>query len=463
MTDPMQTALRALPSVDQLVQRIPGEEVVRLSHPVVVDVVRDVLRAVRVQILQGQIPQNLSEYLFSCLAERLASVERALLGPVINATGVVLHTNLGRAPLSESALASICQVASGYSNLEYEVEAGERGSRHEHGERLLRRLTGAESTLVVNNNAAAVLLLLSTLPRGGEVIISRGELIEIGGAFRIPDVMEQSGCVLREVGTTNRTRLADYEIAFSERTVAVMKVHTSNYKLIGFTESVTGAQLSAFAKAKNVPFFEDLGSGVLLPTESFGLSHEPTVQEALQAGADVVTISGDKLLGGPQAGMILGAKEWIVRCRRHPLARAVRPGKLTVAALQATLLEYLHGSAKQAIPIWRMMGLSAAEVGERALALARQLENQVPTAQVEVVPGRSSVGGGSLPGETLPTQLLSIRRPDRSADDLAKRLRGARPPVIGRIEEGAVLLDLRTVDPRDDSRVLGALVRALAG
>lgn len=484
-----QELLRALPSVDQLLKLpVSQDAVASLSRPVAVSVIRRVLDDVRTQLLRGE-PQELEargdaarEEAGNALGLDATAWEQRLeeaflrarqntLIPVINATGVILHTNLGRAPLSEEALEAVRRVSMGYSNLEYDLAQGRRGSRHTYGERLLVELAGAEAAMVVNNNAAAVLLVLSALAAGGEVIISRGELVEIGGAFRIPDVLAQSGCRLVEVGTTNRTRLSDYARAVGPETKALLKVHTSNFKVIGFTESVPARELASLARSHGLYLIEDLGSGVFLNTEAYGLAHEPTVQEAVAAGADIVTFSGDKLLGGPQAGIILGKRELVERCRRHPLARAVRVDKMTLAALEATLRLYARGDVDK-LPIWRMMAVQPETLRRRAEAVRRMIEERwqeagetwEPGARafLDVVESRSAIGGGSLPGETLPTWVLRIR-PERSAVELAEALRQQSPPVIARVEEDALLLDFRTVDPADDRTVAEALVRALGG
>jgi len=510
-------ALRRLPAVDQLLQApTVVAAAAGLPRPLVADAVRVAIDNARRAILAGAAAPEQAE-LEEAAAEQVRALRRKLLVPVINATGVVLHTNLGRAPLSAASLRAIEAVAAGYSNLEYEVDAGRRGSRHVHGEALLVHLTGAEAAMVVNNNAAAVLLVLSAVAQGREVIISRGEMIEIGGAFRIPEVMAQSGCILREVGTTNRTHLRDYEEAIGENTAAILKVHPSNYRVVGFTASVSTRELAALAHKRGLLLIEDLGSGVLVPTERYGLAHEPTVQETVAAGADLVTFSGDKLLGGPQAGIIVGRKELVERCRRHPLARAVRVDKLTLAALQATLQHYLDGTVEQ-IPIYRMLACTADELRRRAesvrarvlerLAAGRKAEaGRIPAAgagerspgagelfDIQVVSTVSTVGGGSLPGEGQPSAAVAVTfraatAPDAvaraapapedaaaapaatagagrnsvpvSVDALAAALRRQLPPIIGRIEDNALLLDLRAVDPGQDELLADGLARAL--
>jgi L-seryl-tRNA(Ser) seleniumtransferase len=352
------------------------------------------------------------------------------------------------------------EVAIGYSNLEYDLEAGERGSRHTHINALLQELTGAEAALVTNNNAAAVLLALSTLAAGREVIISRGQLVEIGGGFRIPDVMRQSGCHLIEVGTTNRTRLSDYETALSERTALLLSVHPSNFQITGFTESTPVSALAQLAHTHNLLVMDDLGSGCLLPSERYGLAHEPMPQESLAAGADVVCFSGDKLLGGPQAGILLGKSSVIARIAKHPLMRAVRIDKMTLAALEATLRHYQRSEAETHIPIWRMISTPPPKIAARATRWATKLQNQNIPARTQR--GQSTIGGGSLPGETLPTTLLALdaARIPFSLDELAKRLRLRRTPIVVRIQKDTLLLDPRTVLEEQDEEVVRALIEA---
>jgi L-seryl-tRNA(Ser) seleniumtransferase len=378
---------------------------------------------------------------------------RPTLCPVINATGVVLHTNLGRAPLCEDALEAMVEVGRGYSNLEYDLEAGERGSRYVHAEELLCRLTGAEGALVVNNNAGAVLLTLSALAQGRQVVISRGQLIEIGGGFRIPDVMRQSGAHLVEVGTTNRTHLRDYEQAIGPDTAMLMLAHQSNFRVTGFTTQVPAEELVTLGRAHGLLVYEDLGSGTLLDTEKYGFSHEPTAQEAVAAGVDVVSFSGDKLLGAPQAGIVVGRGDLIARLRHFPLTRALRVDKTTLAGLQATLLHYLRGDAERQIPAWRMLATPLEEIEQRAERWMRELKSI--GMEVHVAEGRSAAGGGSLPGETLPTRLvcISVHAPDA----LSARLRAGQPPVIARIENDLLCLDPRTVLPMQEEALLAAI------
>ncbi|MBM3134192.1 MAG: L-seryl-tRNA(Sec) selenium transferase [Chloroflexi bacterium] len=472
------STLRRLPSVDRLLQEEAMRALVaEYGHAAVVEAIRAALDEARQAIQAGaQVPGQAA--LLQAIIAQAEALWRPTLRPVINASGVIIHTNLGRAPLSREALAAMQAVGSGYSNLEFDLPSGERGSRYSHVVGLLARLVGAESALVVNNNAAAVLLALSALAKGQEVIVSRGQAVEIGGGFRIPDVLRQSGARLVEVGTTNRTRLADYEAAIGPRTAALLRVHTSNFRLIGFTESVPLSDLVALGQRHHLPVLDDLGSGALLDTAAFGLGHEPMVQESIAAGASLVCFSGDKLLGGPQAGIIVGQKALVEKLRRHPLARAVRVDKATLAGLQATLRHYLRGEATTQVPVWRMIALSLADIDARAGAWAARLgEWGVPAS---VVDGQSTVGGGSLPGETLPTKLVVVASDEKGTDkgdrgnrgargtrgkerveEVARRLRTGEPPVVGRIERGLLLLDPRTVLPEEEAGLLAALQRAL--
>jgi L-seryl-tRNA(Ser) seleniumtransferase len=415
----------------------------------VIALARETLAAARERLSGGRPAIDLE----TDLRRRLAEVETPSLRPAINATGVIVHTNLGRAPLSRAARAAMDAVSRGYSNLEFDLDSGERGSRHGHLEGLLRRATGGETGLAVNNNAAAVLLALTALCAGREVVISRGQLVEIGGGFRIPDVLRQSGARLVEVGTTNRTYARDYAEAITERTAALLRVHSSNFRVVGFTHEADAAELAALAHAHGLLLLDDVGSGALLPTDRYGLAPEPTVQASLAAGADLTMFSGDKLLGGPQAGVIAGRATLVERVRRHPLARAVRLDKASLAALAATLLHYVRAEAPREVPVWRMIAMPLDALERRAAGWAAAL-----TGDVSLVDGRSVVGGGSLPEESLATRLLALRLPDPTA--AAAALRRGDPPVIARIERDLLLLDPRTVDPDEDEVVLRAL-RAL--
>ena len=384
----------------------------------------------------------------------LSSQARGSLRPVINATGVVLHTNLGRAPLADAAIERVGAIARGYSNLEYDVAGGARGSRTVHAESLITSLTGAEAAVVVNNNAAATLLILTGLAAGREVIISRGELVEIGGGFRVPDVMRQSGATLREVGTTNRTRINDYVAAASAATALFMRVHPSNFRIEGFTERPALEDLVAAARSLNITVVEDIGSGCLVED----LPGEPSVRASIAAGVDVVCFSGDKLLGGPQAGIIAGRKTLVDRLRSHPLLRALRVDKMTLAMLEATLAEYVAGRAGTSIPVQRMLHLSADDIEARAQALASTLAGH--GWRVALISGVSAVGGGSAPGLELPTVLLAIDKDGQTAATIEASLRALDPPVIARIEHDRVVMDLRTVLPDEDQRLAALLAEA---
>ena len=443
--------LRRLPSVDELLLR-PAIAVVckSVQRDYAVQIVREVVAQVRRAVISGELtdeaaiaPETLEQKIRAAVEYELAPSLR----PVINASGVILHTNLGRAPLAESVIAEFQRSATQYSNLEYDLAAGARGKRDAHLSRLIERLTGAESAIVVNNCAAAVLVTLAALARDGEVIVSRGELIEIGDGFRIPEIMEQSGARLREVGTTNRTRIADYENAISENTRLLLRVHPSNFTVTGFTEKPEVAELIALGKRSNLPVIEDLGSGCLVDLSAAGIS-EPTARQSIEAGFSVVLFSGDKLLGGPQAGIIAGKKDLVTKVRRHPLFRALRVDKLTIAAMEATLRAYLR-AAWDEIPSQQMIRASADAIRERTTKFLDALHAKVhqQSAQFEIIEGQSLVGGGSTPAQSLPTYLLRVSSARYSASQLESRLRSGPSgiPVIARIEEDHLLLDLRTV------------------
>ena len=458
---------RLLPSVDELLKNADlAELLAREGQPAVTESVRTVLANVREEITSGTLSSQQAvelavSHLPHAVEKHLRSAMAFSLQTVINATGVVLHTNLGRAPLAESAIRRIGEIAGRYTNLEFDVAAGERGKRDVHVERLFSRLLNQEGvsgvrTVVVNNCAAAVMLALNTLAEGGEVVVSRGELVEIGGSFRVPDVMAKSGAVLREVGTTNRTRLADYEQAINEKTRLLLRVHRSNFAIIGFTEQPSLEELAALGHKHNIPVMEDLGGGALLPLRALGVN-ESGVMDSLRAGADLITYSGDKMLGGPQAGLLSGREDLIKRVRANPLFRALRVDKLTYAALEATLMEYIRQN-HDAIPFARMMRLPAQEIRTRAETLQAQLKS-ASQLKTEVISGESLVGGGSAPTSSLPTFLLAVTSQAWSAGDLAARLRRHNPPIVTRVEEGRVLLDLRTVfGPAEDAEIARALL-----
>lgn len=449
---------RALPSVDRLLAHpVLGEAIAAQGRELAVEAARAALAEARARIHAGTPAPALADLAADAL-RRLDALTRGTLYPVINATGVIIHTNLGRAPLSAAARAAMVAVAAGYSNLEYDLAAGERGSRYLHAEKLLCQLTGAEAALAVNNNAGAVFLALTALAQGRSVVISRGQLVEIGGGFRIPDVMRQSGARLVEVGTTNRTHRRDFEAAIDGDTALLLRVHSSNFKQIGFVSEVALAEMVELGRQHGIPVLDDLGSGSLLDTARYGLAAEPMVQASIAAGADLVTFSGDKLLGGPQAGLIVGREALVARLRHHPLARALRVDKGTLAALQATLLHYLRGEAEREVPVWRMIALPPAGLEARAATWAARLrERGIPAV---VATTTSTVGGGSLPGETLPTRALALAHP--ALDRLAAALRQGQPPVVGRIADDRLILDPRTVPPEMDASLVAAVEAAWA-
>jgi len=483
-----------LPSTDELLRRSDMQALIeREGHVAVTESIRVVIANLRQEVANSQLDENSLDIALGGLS---AAVERQVhqslsysLLPLVNATGVILHTNLGRAPLAASALDHVRAAASAYSNLEYDLATGERGKRDVHVERLFQKLLddagpsfarpdsrgrlslrGSEqtisagtstaiSTIVVNNNAAAVLLALNSLAEGGEVIVSRGELVEIGGSFRIPDVMSKSSATLREVGTTNRTRIADYERAMNDRTRLLLRVHRSNFEITGFTEQPALDELVALAHRRNLPLMEDLGSGALIDLRSVGINGEPGVLDSLRAGVDIVTYSGDKLLGGPQAGLISGRADLVARMRSNSLFRALRVDKLTYAALEATLLAYVKRD-HDAVPVLRMMRLSKDEIARRAEGIVSQVrsaQGKSAHLKLELVDGESVIGGGAAPSAVLPTRLIAVTHADLSADELCARLRASTPPVIARVEEGRVLLDLRTVFPEQDANLATGL------
>lgn len=443
---------RSLPSVEAILLAIPGLPAQGAERALAAEAAREVLASAREEALQGA---SLS---LAQLAGRTGAVIERGLAPslrrVINASGVILQTNLGRAPLGAPALAAMAEVAA-YSNLEFDLEEGVRGSRHEHVRDLIRRATEAEDGLVVNNNAAALFMVLQVFAQGREVIVSRGQAVEIGGGFRIPDVLRQSGARLVEVGTTNRTYAEDYEAAITTETAAILRVHTSNFRVVGFTAEPPAKDLAEVAERHGVLLLDDLGSGCLVETRDYGLAHEPTVQESLEAGAHLALFSGDKLLGGPQCGIIAGRADLVAELRRHPLARALRVDKLTIAALNATLVQYVLGRQDTEVPVWEMLRRDSRSLRRRARRWARAAGEAGA-----VVPSRTMVGGGSLPGQGVETWCAAIRHP-AGAEAVSRALRSHRPPVVGRIDDGAVLLDPRTVDPRDDLQIEAAVTSAL--
>jgi len=445
-------SLRDLPSVDRILSDSRFTKLsVKYPHDLLVSVIRQQLESERAAITAGKPGRSFDE-IVKDIVVRINDIFTPSLRRLINASGVILHTNLGRAPINAEALAAMDEVSRGYSNLEFDLDTGNRGSRHVHVESLLCRLTGAEAGMVVNNNAAAVLLGLSAMAKHKEVIVSRGQAVEIGGGFRIPDVMRQSGAKLVEVGTTNCTYARDFEQAVTEKTAAVMRVHSSNFRLVGFTSEVTLEELAGVAKKHSILMLDDLGSGCFLDTTTFGLAPEPMVQQSVKAGASLTFFSGDKLVGGPQAGIIAGEKQYIDKLKRHPLARAVRMDKTRLAGLAITLMQYLKGEALTKIPVWRMIAAPLSEIEKRANLWAKASGDGA-----KIISGETMVGGGSLPGGSLPTRLVAVGGGSKAVQALAKKLRSRDIPVIGRIEKDELLLDPRTVLPEEEEIIIKAL------
>ncbi|MGM9618477.1 MAG: L-seryl-tRNA(Sec) selenium transferase [Oscillospiraceae bacterium] len=455
--------LRSIPKMDELLRLPALAALMESSAPATVtEAARETVETFRRQVLAGEVTERIyAEELAQRVIRRVRELEQPCFRPIINATGISLHTNLGRACLSKRAADAVHGVVSRYTNLEYNVEEGRRGSRYDHVESLLKKVTGAESALVVNNNASAVLLVLCAMANKGEVVCSRGELVEIGGAFRVPEIMEQCGCVLKEVGATNKTHLKDYEKAISENTKALLKVHTSNFKIVGFTESVSLADMVRLGHERGLPVIEDLGSGSLVDLEQFGIHDEPTVQASVRSGVDVISFSGDKLLGGPQAGIIIGKKQYIDIIKRHPLNRAVRVDKMTLAALEATLRSYAEGeeTAKREIPVLAMLSASPTELRTRAEFLAALLREK--GVACEVTAEEDQVGGGSVPTQLLPTFAVALSPKNISVDTLEERLRRRELPIVGRIHDGRYLLSVRTMDENDFPYTAEAVREAL--
>lgn len=453
---------RSIPKVDILLEDERVQELIGIyGKDMVMESIRTETDSLRKLIAQcgdeGEAVEQ-TELLVPHIAEAVKAMHTPNMRPVINATGTILHTNLGRAPIGREHIKRVAEIATGYSNLEYNLEAGRRGERYSHFEKLLCKITGAEAAMAVNNNAAAVMLILSSLAKGGEVVVSRGELVEIGGKFRIPDVMEQSGAVLVEVGTTNKTHYDDYENAITEETKALLKVHTSNYRIVGFTDTVGIDELVPLAKRYDIPVVEDLGSGVLIDLSKYGITYEPTVQDSIRRGADVVCFSGDKLLGGPQAGIIIGKKKYIDRMKKNQLTRALRIDKFTAATLELVLQEYLsEEKAVKNLPVLRMITRSYEEVEKEAKALARSLKRTKITAVVGVEPCESQIGGGSLPLERLPSMAVTISPKNISVAELEERMRHLPVPIIPRTVNDKILLDVRTIE----RQLFGTIVKQL--
>jgi L-seryl-tRNA(Ser) seleniumtransferase len=458
-----QTLLSGLPSVDELLKSPSGFQwLAEFPRKIVVEAIRTVVAVRREAILAGKAADLSLDAIDGDIQEQLRIFSSFSLRRVINATGIVIHTNLGRSVLSERILENVVNVAAGYSNLEYDLAVGRRGQRHIHTQRMLSEITGAEDALIVNNNAAAVLLCLNSIAKGREVIVSRGELVEIGGSFRVPDVMSASGACLREVGTTNKTHLHDYSSAVSENTALLLKVHQSNYRITGFTRDVTIKELLDLGRQHDLPVMYDLGSGCLLDLRPYGIHDEPSVCELLKTGVDVLTFSGDKLLGGPQGGLIVGKKKYLDTIRKNAMARAVRVDKFTIAAFEATLMEYLDPeNAKRTIPTLQMLLQPPEEVRKRARKIASGLKRLIVQEKIEVVRDTSKAGGGSLPAAEFATFAVSIKPARLSLNELDERLRSCSPPVIGRIRENALLLDARTIRNHEVKTIVKAVGSAL--
>jgi L-seryl-tRNA(Ser) seleniumtransferase len=452
----MENKLRELPGVDKLAGEAGIKELETIfPRELVINLVRENLEAARTTALQGN-PVPTQEDLIRNIVNQARGLSQPSLRQLINASGVVLHTNLGRAPLSEETIQAMEDASRGYNNLEFDLENGQRGSRHSHIESLLTRLSGAEAGIVVNNNAAAVMLGLSVMAKRHEVIVSRGQAVEIGGGFRIPEVMKQSGAKLVEVGTTNCTYIRDYSAAITSQTAALLRVHSSNFRVVGFTHMVGLEELTALGKEKGIAVLDDLGSGCLLDTSQFGLAPEPTIQASIAKGVDIAFFSGDKLLGGPQAGIIVGRKVYIDKIKKHPLVRALRIDKTRLAGLAATLIHYLKGEAPAKIPVWQMISMKPEKIEQRAREWAMAVDGKL-------VQGESLIGGGSLPGATLPTWLVALGDSQKPAlaQKTARLLRQQNPPVVGRINEGLLLLDPRTVALAQDQELVSILKKVL--
>lgn len=459
-----QQLLSTLPSVDELLKSPEGTAWLNgFQRSIVVQAVRDVIARIRDEILSSTASGFTRDSLISDIDRQIRKKASCSLRRVINATGIVLHTNLGRSVLSGRMLQNVVDVSSGFSNLEYDLDAGKRGKRHVHTKNLIRDITGAEDAFIVNNNAAAVLLCLNTLARNRQVIVSRGELVEIGGSFRVPDVMAASGAVLREVGTTNKTHLHDYLDAVTDQTALLLKVHQSNYRITGFTEEVPVTELVDAGRRLDLPVMYDLGSGCLIDLRAYGIHSEPSVREIVKAGVDLVTFSGDKLLGGPQGGIIVGKKRYIEQLQKNPLARALRVDKMTIAAFESVFMSYRdEKGAVDEIPVLRMLFQTPARIRSRAVKLANRLKDRLQEEQIEVIRDTSKAGGGSLPEIEFPTYAVSIRPARITVNELERRLRAGSPPVIARISGDALLLDARTVSNGELGLLAAAISSALA-
>ncbi len=458
------TLLSGLPSVDEVLKSPDGRSwLSQFQRKVVLLAVRDVIAERRAALLGGKTAELSAESLAEDIRQRISSLSSFSLRPLINATGIVIHTNLGRAVLSDKVLKNVVEASRSYSNLEYDLTNGKRGQRHTHTKRLLKEITGAEDALIVNNNAAAVFLSLNTVAKGREVIVSRGELVEIGGSFRVPDVMAASGAVLREVGTTNKTHLRDYEESINENTALILKVHQSNYKITGFTEGVEIDALVSLGRRHDIPVMFDLGSGCLIDLRPYGIYDEPAVSRIVETGVDIITFSGDKLLGGPQGGIILGKKQYVENIQRNPLARAVRIDKLAIAAFEATLMEYMDTeNAKREIPVLAMLLQTTGQMEARAKKIASALRRRTGEKDIRVIRDSSKAGGGSLPEVEFATYAVALTPSGISVNELESRLRNGSPPVIARIREDSLLLDARTIRDTEIDDIVRAVVSSLS-
>jgi L-seryl-tRNA(Ser) seleniumtransferase len=459
-----QKLLTALPSVDEILRSNKGIQWLKVyPRRYVIQAIRDVIDTRRREILKGLTSDISEESMMAEIEITMEKLSSYSLRPLINATGIVIHTNLGRSLLSEKALENITKVSGSYSNLEYDLKAGKRGKRYTHIIRVLKEVTGAEDALIVNNNAAAVFLCLNTLSKGKETIVSRGELVEIGGSFRMPEVMSASGAILREVGTTNKTHLYDYERAINDNTALILKVHKSNFRVTGFVDEVSIEDLVSLGRRYQIPVMFDLGSGCLIDLKPFGIHDEPVVRDIVSTGIDITTVSGDKLLGGPQGGVIVGKKEYLEKIQKNPLTRAMRIDKLTLAGFEATLMEYIdEEKAIKTVPTLRMLLQRPEEIKERAKRIAKRLKREIKEAQITVMADTSRAGGGSLPELDFPTYVVAIRSDNGSVNEFEEKLRNGNPPIISRIKEGYLIIDARTIRTQDLDDLVKGIKAALS-
>lgn len=459
-----QKLLTALPSVDEILRSNQGVQWLKVySRRYVIQAIRDMIDSRRKEILKGLTLDTSEESMMAEIENTVEKLSSYSLRPLINATGIVIHTNLGRSLLPEKAIENITKVSGSYSNLEYDLKAGKRGKRYSHVVRVLREVTEAEDALIVNNNAGAVFLCLNALSKGKEAIVSRGELVEIGGSFRMPEVMSASGAILREVGTTNKTHLHDYERAINDNTALIVKVHKSNFKVMGFVDEVSVEDLVSLGKRYQIPVMFDLGSGCLIDLKPFGIHNESVVKDIVNSGVDIMTFSGDKLLGGPQGGVIVGKKEYVEKIQKNPLTRAMRIDKLTLAGFEATLMEYIdEEKAIKNVPTLRMLLQRPEEIKERAKKIAKRLKKEIKDSQITVMADTSRAGGGSLPELDFPTYVVTVRSDNVSVNELEERLRNGNPPIISRIKEGSLIIDARTIRAQDLDDLVKGIKSALS-